>query len=93
MSFGRIGLKLRLRTFNVPGSPGPPRVTRKGSTLDKVMSFPSGPIRFPTVGSAEPERQWMFGMNFRVTDKVVMRLLLERTLVQEPDETTIPAPV
>ena len=88
MSFGPSGLTLRM--FNVPGSPGPPRMIRKGSVSDRVVSLPSGPIRFPTFGSVEPERQRKLGMNRTASDTVVMRLLFERTL--EPDGTNIPAP-
>ena len=53
---------LRLRTNKVPGSKEFPRLTVKGSDGEKVMSFSSGPIKFPTLALEEPERQRKGGM-------------------------------
>ena len=66
-----------LCTERVPGSVECPRLTVKGSEVDRVMSFPRGPIRLPTDGDDDPERQRNLGMMSRA--RVVMRLLLGRT--------------
>ena len=68
---------LVLRTRIVPGSPEPPLLTKKGSDAEKVMSFPSGPIKLPTFALDDPDSPWKVGMVLRPV--VVMRLLLGRT--------------
>ena len=70
---------LMLRTNRVPGSEAVPRLTtKKGSEVDRVMSFPCGPIKFPTFALADPERQRKGGMVFLAD--VIMALLLGRIL-------------
>ena len=60
---------------------------KNGSLVEKVISFPRGPIRRPTRDCEDPETQRKLGILLEV---VVIRELLGRT--SSADSTQIPAP-